>query len=423
MLSVEIIASGSELTSGDRLNTNAQWLSLKLIDLGFQPRWHTTLGDIMEDNVAALEIAWKRADCVIMTGGLGPTQDDLTRDVFAAVGGIALEFREELMEHISRVFAIRGVAMPERNRLQAFMPKNSTALTNPLGTAPGIWMMHQSKPLVALPGVPREMYRMWSDQVVPLLIQRFGRQNQILKRKINLVGLGESAIEAKILDLTHRDHIPEVGITASEGVVSLRLVARSDNESENQEQLLRCGKIIYERLSEYIFSEGDVHLAAAVIERCRNQGRNIVVSEIGTEGLLVQQLFANARHAMGITIEGSTFGSWQEYLATIGLTPEEHTVDSALQINAATKLANTQGRSIGIFVAYQQGSGLLPHAPADKSHGPTVEYFQATYRVVIDNNIEIEHYRAAGSRREILTRSVNFALATVLKSLQKHSEA
>lgn len=411
MLSVEIIASGSELTSGDRLNTNAQWLSLQLADLGFHPRWHTTVGDLYQDNVDALKIAFGRADFVVMTGGLGPTQDDLTRDVFAAVGAAELEFRPELMDHIANLFAIRGVDMPARNRVQAFMPKGSVALTNPIGSAPGIWMLAGGKPITALPGVPREMVRMWADHVTGLMQTHFGAQGRVLKRKINLFGLGESAVEAKILDLTDRNHIPEVGITASEGMISLRIAARCPSEAASRTQIERVCKVIYERLGESIFSEGEVSLAEAVLERCRQLGQSMAVIEVDTGGLLSHKLLNQSATDSRVKTVTSTYGNLGDAGRALGLGPDT-TLSAELVAGAAP---TATGCDVALFLQLIPSLSIAPTPTAAK---PTTESFETIFAFHSPGHSSSGAYRGVGSRKEILSRSVNYALALALKSLK-----
>ena len=139
-MKAEIIAIGTELTSGQKLDTNSQWLSLELAELGIPVHWHTTVADDMDENVQALRIAADRADIVLITGGLGPTLDDLTRDALAQLAGVELVLHPPSLDFIEGFFQQRGRAMPERNRVQALFPSGSEPLVNPIGTAPGIWM-------------------------------------------------------------------------------------------------------------------------------------------------------------------------------------------------------------------------------------------------------------------------------------------
>src|SRR5437899_5144036 len=139
-MNAEIISIGSELTSGQNLDTNARWLSQRLAEIGIPVGWHTTVADDLADNVEAFGIAARRAGLVLLTGGLGPTQDDLTREALAQLAGVELVLLEPSLEHIRSLFATRGRAMPERNRVQALFPAGSEPIPNERGTAPGIWM-------------------------------------------------------------------------------------------------------------------------------------------------------------------------------------------------------------------------------------------------------------------------------------------
>src|SRR5439155_19168577 len=134
----EIISIGSELTTGQNLDTNSQWLSQRLAEIGIAVGWHTTVADDLEDNIASFRIAWERAQLVVITGGLGPTQDDLTREALARVAGVELVFHQESFERIQQMFASRRRAMPERNRVQALFPAGADPIPNAHGTAPGI---------------------------------------------------------------------------------------------------------------------------------------------------------------------------------------------------------------------------------------------------------------------------------------------
>ena len=153
----EIISLGNELISGARLDTNSQWLSRQLAELGIDVRFHATGGDDVEENVAILRQATARCRLVLVTGGLGPTQDDLTRHALAALAGVELVFDAASLEHAEGIFRQLGRTMPERNRVQAMFPAGSRPVRNARGTAPGIWMESGGATLVAMPGVPAEM--------------------------------------------------------------------------------------------------------------------------------------------------------------------------------------------------------------------------------------------------------------------------
>src|SRR4051794_2210175 len=195
-MNAEILAIGSELVSGQTLDTNSQWLSRRLGELGIATHFITILGDDRDANVSALRIATGRAQLVVTSGGLGPTQDDLTRDALASVAGVSLEEDAAALEAIVAMFARRNRVMPERNRIQALVPRGAEVLPNRVGTAPGLWMGVGRSIVACLPGVPSEMRIMFDEQVVPRVRGLGAAGRVIVHHKINLFGKGESEVEA-----------------------------------------------------------------------------------------------------------------------------------------------------------------------------------------------------------------------------------
>ena len=243
----EIIAIGSELTSGQSLDTNSQWLSQQLSALGINVAFHTTLADVLDDHLAAFKIAGERVDLVVMSGGLGPTQDDLTREALALVAGVPLVEDPDSLAAIAAMFARRNRVMSERNRVQALFPKGAEPLLNPVGTAPGIWMRIGGATIACLPGVPHEMKKMFQERVVPRLRQNGWVSQVTVHRKINLFGKGESEIESQAMDLTARGRVPEVGITAHDSTISFRISASGTTDDEARRLIEPTARLIYER--------------------------------------------------------------------------------------------------------------------------------------------------------------------------------
>lgn len=284
----EIIAIGSELTSGAKLDTNSQWLSLQLAEIGITVQFHTTVADDLQANIDALRIATERVDLILLTGGLGPTLDDLTRHALAGLLEVDLVEDAESMEHLEGFFQSRGREMPERNRIQAMFPDGSQPLPNPVGTAPGIWcVLHRQTgercQIAAMPGVPSEMRQMFFEQVQPRLP---GGDVVIKRHRINCFGIGESAVEEILGDLTARGSDPEVGITAHAATITLRINAQGSSAADCQQKIDLASNIIREKLGTYVFGIEDEELEDVVVRELIKNQRTFATVEHATCGLL-----------------------------------------------------------------------------------------------------------------------------------------
>ena len=299
----EVIAIGDELVTGQRLDTNSRWLSAELAVLGIPVSFHTTAADTLEAGLEAFRIATGRADVVVATGGLGPTADDLTRDVLAGLAGRSLVLSDSALAAIEARFSARGMPCPASNRRQALFPEGSREIPNPNGTAPGIDLLVEvagrRSRVFALPGVPAEMKPMWAATVAPALVAMLPEAATILQRCIKCFGAGESAIEAMLPDIVRRGRDPLVGITAHEATITLRIAARGRDEAECQEKIAETESLIRSCLGPLVFGVEAEELEDAALAAV---GGRLAVSEAGTVGIaaaLLGQAEAR-RHERGL---------------------------------------------------------------------------------------------------------------------------
>ncbi|MDX1965960.1 MAG: CinA family nicotinamide mononucleotide deamidase-related protein [Planctomycetaceae bacterium] len=289
----EIVSVGTEITSGAKLDTNSQWLSLELAEIGIPVVAHTTISDDLDAMIGAMRTAAERSDIVLITGGLGPTLDDLTRDALAGFLGKPLALHEPSLEHVKQMFSRRNRPMPERNVIQAMFPEGSEPLPNPRGTAPGIWIVvprpSRLSPcrIAAMPGVPSEMKVMFRQQVLSRLD---GGDRVIRRARINCFGVGESQAEQILGDLTARGRDPDVGITVHEATITLRITAQSSNVDDCRAKIDKTRAAIVNRMGTLVFGEEDEELEHAVIRLLHQRRASLSTAESGTGGLLAHRL-------------------------------------------------------------------------------------------------------------------------------------
>src|SRR5262245_20947053 len=291
----EIISIGDELTSGQRLDTNSQWLSEHLGELGVKVLYHTTVGDDLDANVRVFRQAIERADLIIATGGLGPTADDLTREAIAAAVGVELDFLPSVMAQIESLFARRKRPMPEQNRVQAMFPRGGRVIPNPDGTAPGIdldVLREGRRParIVALPGVPSEMRDMWEQAVGPAIARMSGAPKIIRHRVIECFGVGESDLEAMLPDLIRRGRDPQVGITVHNATISLRITASGDSAEACYRAMEPTVETIHQCLGTLVFGEGTDELEHAVLRLLIAQFKTVATAEWASGGTIAHWL-------------------------------------------------------------------------------------------------------------------------------------
>jgi len=289
MKKASIVSIGNELLSGQTISTNASYLSERLLSIGIPVISSYTIGDDIDSIVRVLNLASSDAGIVLATGGLGPTDDDLTRQAFVKFLDSELQLQKELLDKIQKRFANRNLQMSAKNKIQAYIPAGTMALENNLGTAPGIRAEHKGKLLFALPGVPLEMKQMFEESVLPEL-QRFAGGQVVIIRKLKCFGTGESNIAELLGDLMQRGRNPLINCTAGHGIITLHIVATAEDKDKAQQMVEKDEKLLRDILGEFVFGTEGQTLAEVVGEKLAQQNKTIAVAESCTGGTLAKLL-------------------------------------------------------------------------------------------------------------------------------------
>jgi len=286
----EIVSVGSEILLGQIVDTNAAFIARQLAALGLDLFQKTTVGDNLGRVAAALETALGRAEVVITTGGLGPTEDDVTREAVARATGRELEFHPELLEEIEGFFRARGLPLSPSNRKQAFIPRGAIPLPNPVGTAPCFIVEEGDRTLIVLPGVPREMEYLLRTGALPHVRARYGLQASIVSRLVRVAGLGESRVGELLADLMAKGSNPTVGTMAHPGQVDVRIAAKGPDEASARALIAPVEAEVRMRLGDTVFGMDGDTLEGTVAARLVDRGGTLGLVEIGTGGLVSERL-------------------------------------------------------------------------------------------------------------------------------------
>ena len=288
----EIVTIGTELLLGEIHDTNSRFIARALRDIGVDLYRLTTVGDNLNRIPATLQEALMRADIVITTGGLGPTVDDPTRQAVANVFNVKLIYKEELWQQIYDRFSHYNRIPTENNKRQAFIPQNSIAIPNPVGTAPAFYVELGVKTIISLPGVPREMEYLMNHFVVDYLKKRYDLRDEIiLPWVIHTVSKGESSIDEIIGEMEKLSN-PTVGLLAHPGQTDIRVTAKAPSAAEAEAMMAPVLQEIREKLKDYIYGENETTLEKAVADMLNQTGTRLSIIESGTSGTIYGKLRA-----------------------------------------------------------------------------------------------------------------------------------
>ena len=287
MASCEIISVGTELLLGDILDTNAQYLSRELATVGISVLHRSTVGDNQTRLSEELKSALSRSDYVILTGGLGPTADDITKEVCCSVMGFSLEMDENILNDISSYFSRTKRKMPESNAKQALVPVGGTVFRNNHGTAPGIALEKDGKCVIIMPGPPREMTHMFEESVRPFLKEKL--QGAIISHTVRTYGIGESAMAEMVSDLLEMSN-PTVAPYAKDGESLLRVTALATTEEEAEKMILPIIEEIQKRLGDYIYGIDADSIQEALVKELTKKQLHVAFAESCTAGYISKRL-------------------------------------------------------------------------------------------------------------------------------------
>lgn len=289
-LRAEIVSVGTELLLGQIVNTNAQFLSRGLAELGIDVYYQTVVGDNMDRLLKTIELARGRADLLVFTGGLGPTMDDLTRDAVAAYLGRGMEEHEPTMRKLEEMFAGRGAALIESNRKQALLVEGATPLRNNTGLAIGNALSADGTHYLLLPGPPREMKPMFENDASAWLRELLGQADTLHSVMLRFAGIGESALEDLLIDLVREQSDPTIAPYAKEGEVAVRVSTKAPNAEEAARKMESTLVEIRRRTDRFLYAEEDIPIETEVMRLLLRQRRTLALAESCTGGMVAEMV-------------------------------------------------------------------------------------------------------------------------------------
>lgn len=350
----EILTIGDEILYGQIVDTNSQWMSAELSDAGIKTIRKTTVGDVVEDIISAFEDAEQRADIVLITGGLGPTKDDLTKPLLAQHFNVPLEMNQEALDEVTEFFESRGRELTDLNRKQAELPRGSRKITNRMGTAPGMWLERNGCVFVSMPGVPVEMKTMMTEFIMPDLKDRFNT-SVIYHKIIRTAGIGESFLSEEISEW--EDNLPEnikLAYLPSLAQVRLRLTAAGEDHSFLESQVAKEIEKLKPMAGKYIFGYDQTELQDAIGQLLIDNNLNLATAESCTGGYLahlITQVPGSSDYYLGTVVSYSNdvkisqLGVKQTTLESKGAVSEETAMEMAQgvrkHLNASIGLSTT----------------------------------------------------------------------------------
>lgn len=411
-MNAELVMIGTELVLGQIVDTNAAYMAQQLNAMGVDVLYKTTVGDDPIRMKAVLTQALARVDVVITSGGLGPTEDDLTREAAAEATGRPLVLHEGLLRQIEQIFLSRNLDFKPNNKRQAYIPDGALPIENPQGTAPGFVIEAETGALISIPGVPREMKYLLHHSVLPYLRKKIGRARVLRQRLLKICGMGESNVDAAVGDLMRTSVNPEIGLLAHAGQTDIRLAAKADTAEEAEQLLGACEQRIRERLPSQIFGVDTETQEGVIVRLLHKHHLRLALAETNTGGRIAQHLIrvpeAAEVFAGGVVI--SNTAALENLLELSPALLAEHPLinpEIAQQIAEAVKLRCNADLGLGVCGHLRSANELTTDA--------TVPAYIALCQQ--DHICSIHEYKTAGSADMIQSRVMNMALELLRRTL------
>ncbi|MBP5245460.1 MAG: competence/damage-inducible protein A [Clostridia bacterium] len=333
----EIFCIGTEVLIGDIVNTNAAYISRRLSETGINVYHHTVCGDNPERIKKCLDIAFDRSDIVVTTGGLGPTYDDITKEIIASKLGLEMYEDKEVLARITSFFDKRGLKMTENNRKQALIPKGAVIFENIHGTADGIALQSGGKTVIMLPGPPREMEPMLENSVIPYL--KSFSDHILVSSNVHIFGIGESTVESLLSDLMKSSVNPTVAPYVNAGEVRLRVTASGKTESEAKKLISETEKKISDILGNYVYGIDVPSIEYVLVNKLLSQNKKIAFAESCTGGLISKRL-TDVPGASGVFCCGFVTYSNEAKTKMLGVSESTLKAYGAVSVQTACEMAS-----------------------------------------------------------------------------------
>lgn len=414
-MKVEIIAVGTEVLMGDIVNTNAQYVARMLSMLGLGTYYHSTVGDNAQRLKEMFDIGFKRADIIITTGGLGPTKDDLTKEVAADFFNKKMVLDEDTLHNIEKIFMKLGRPASESNKKQAYFPEGSQIISNPHGTAPGCIIEENNKVLIMLPGPPSELKPMFQNFITPYLSKY--SSGILVSTIIRMFGIGESSMETLIEDIIKAQSNPTIAPYAQEGGLILRLTAWGKTKEDALESMKPVKEELYKRLGSYIYGEGDKKLDDLVCEALIKHQITISVAESCTGGMIASTL-VDFPGISQVFSEGHITYSNEAKMKYLGVKEETLKAHGAVSPEVAGEMAAGVARvsssDIGIST-----TGIAGPDGGTKEKPAGLVYIGISFK----GNLYTHKINITGDRYKVRRMTTMWAFCYLLTLLKDHESA